>query len=172
VATDGGPRGSFIGNSFVYIQFGYYYIQRCARGFVARLIFRGMRACVVIILYIYTGINHVHKVSRAEEYTVILYMYTCMCVCGWVWLGVCTCTVDVPVEGAYLRALHNNTLNSRSPTDRVGTYIHYTYHMYTAIYSIYMWWFHPRWCGIRIMWTITYNIRVIDALCAWKKYAW
>jgi len=91
VATDGGPRGSFIGNSFVYIQFGYYYIQRCARGFVARLIFQSIRACVVIILYIYTGINHVHKVSRAEEYPVILYvcMYVCMYVCADVCIRVC-----------------------------------------------------------------------------------
>jgi len=119
------------------IQFGYYYNQRRARGFVAQLIFQGIRACVVIILlYIYTGINHVHKVSRAEEYPVILYVCMCGCVyacaCGWV--GVCTCTVDVPVEGAYLCVLHNNTLNSRSPTDRVGTYIHYTYcKMYTVI---------------------------------------
>jgi len=53
---------------------------------------------------------------------VCVYVYVRMCACGCVY----TCTVDVPVEGAYLCALHNNALNSRSPTDRVGIYIIHT----------------------------------------------
>lgn len=92
--------------SRVRIQFGYYYIR--PRGFVVGWFCRVyyiMRAC---LLYIY--IWELIKCIKCPG---------CVCVCSW-----CLCW-----RGLFVYALHNNTLNSHSPTDRV----------YILVYCIHTW---------------------------------
>jgi len=83
---------------------------------MARLIFLSVRACVVIIVYtpeLITCIKCPGRKNTLRYRAIERWVY--MCVCD-------VYTIDVPVKGAYLFVQHNNTLNSHSPTDRVGIY--------------------------------------------------